>query len=158
MNIRKLFDQIQRRDAFKAFWAYPETKNLSMISDRLGYIKSAKELKNAIAQVCALVFEKNEEGSFLYTEAQNLLKFAENLIDKALVTASVTGTYIDHSGTKEEKDSNKFVLWENGVIDKLCQRYHESLIEFTKDLSVTEIQEHVRIVLFGGSTTTQISP
>ncbi|EHY66386.1 hypothetical protein NERG_02772 [Nematocida ausubeli] len=64
MNIRKLFDEIRSADLFNAFWEYPEEKNLSVLASRLPHIKSPKELRCAIAQICNYVFEENEEGSF----------------------------------------------------------------------------------------------
>lgn len=151
MNIRKLFEEIQSRDSFSMFWRYPAEKNLSILSERLSYIKSAKELKSAIAQICAAVFEENEEGSFLYTEAQNLLQFAETLIDKALATASVTGVYIDPCMGREDqqRDTNKVAVWEEAVTEKLCEKYKKTLVSFTEDLPVKEIQEHVNIILSG---------
>lgn len=148
MDIRRLFDDIRSRDVFNVFWGYPEEKNLSMVAERLSYIKSPKELRSALVQICSLVFEKNEEGSFRYNEAQNLLKYAESVIDRAVAQASITGAYLDMSNLKEEKDANKFVLWENAVTDKLCERYMHSLLEFTQELQVPEIQKHIGIVLW----------
>ncbi|KAI5188720.1 hypothetical protein NECID01_0333 [Nematocida sp. AWRm77] len=148
MNIQKLFEDIRSRDAFNAFWTYPKEKNLSMVSDRLSYVKSPKELRSAIAQICALVFESNEEGSFLHTEAQNLLKYSEDLIERAITHASVTGAYIDMSGTKEDKDTNKFILWENAVTHKLCERYMHSILEFAREIHVPEVQQHIAAILW----------
>ncbi|KAI5132329.1 uncharacterized protein NESG_01055 [Nematocida ausubeli] len=158
MNIRKLFDEIRSADLFNAFWEYPEEKNLSVLASRLPHIKSPKELRCAIAQICNYVFEENEEGSFLYTEAQNLLKHAEVSVERAAAMANVTSAYADIISIKEEKDKNKFVMWENAVINKLCQLYKESLISFCKDLSVYEIEEHIKIVLFGESQSVISSP
>lgn len=148
MNIRKLFEEIRGADLFNAFWTYPEEKNLSILANRISYIKSPRELRSAIAQICNQVFDENEEGSFQYIEAQNLLKQTESVIEKALATASVTGAHSDMA-QKEEKDTNKFIAWENAVIEKLCQRYKETLIDFTKNLRVYEVQKHIKIVLFG---------
>lgn len=148
MNIRKLFEEIRSADLFNAFWSYPEEKNLSILANRISYIKSPRELRSAIAQICNQVFEENEEGSFQYIEAQNLLKHTESVIERALATASITGAHFD-PGHKEEKDTNKFIAWENAVIEKLCERYKETLIEFTKNLRVYEVQQHIKIVLFG---------
>ncbi|OAG31321.1 hypothetical protein NEDG_01799 [Nematocida displodere] len=149
MNIRKLFEDIQRKDSFNAFWSYPEEKNLSTLSEKLSSIKSPKELRFLVAQICALVFERNEEGSFLYTEAQNLLKYAEATIDKAMATASIAGTYIDISHPSPTQDTDKFLTWETAVTTKLCERYRDSLTTFTAALDVHEVQEHVKMVLFG---------
>ncbi|KAI5128538.1 hypothetical protein NEPAR04_1258 [Nematocida parisii] len=149
MSIRKLFDDIRSADLFNAFWKYPEEKNLSVLASRLLHIKSAKELRSAVAQICNYVFEENEEGSFLYTEAQNLLKHAEAVVEKALAMASVTGSHSDIISIKEEKDKNKFVVWENAVVNKLCHLYKESLLAFCKDMPVYEIEEHIKIVLYG---------
>lgn len=152
MNIRKLFEDIRNKDTFNAFWTYPEEKNLSLLSDKLSNVKSVKELRLAISQICTAVFERNEEGSFLYTEAQNLLKYAEAAIDKAQATASISGICIENAQEREEKDANKFLLWEKAVIEKLCEKYRDSLLFFTKDLDVPEVQEHVRLVLWGNRT------
>ncbi|KAI5191920.1 hypothetical protein NEMIN01_1738 [Nematocida minor] len=157
MNIRKLFDEIRSADLFNAFWSYPEEKNLSILANRLSYIKSVRELRSAVAQICNQVFEENEEGSFQYIEAQNLLKHAESVVEKAIATASVSGGPSDIL-LKEEKDANKFVMWENAVIERLCQRYKESLISFTKDLLVHEVQKHIKIVLFGEPQSELSSP
>jgi len=148
MNIRKLFEDIKSRDSFDVFWKYPKEKNLSMISSRLGFIKTPKELRNAIAQVCGLVFEKNEEDTFLYAEAQNLLKYTESMIEKVIQSASVGGL-IDLSPVREEKEPNRFAAWEEAVIEKLCERYTESLLKFVEDIRVQDVEEHVRVVLFG---------
>ncbi|KAI5171411.1 hypothetical protein NEFER03_0770 [Nematocida sp. LUAm3] len=148
MNIQKLFEEVKQKDTFGVFWRYPEDKNLSILSERISYIKSAKELKYAVYQICSLVFEKNEEGSFLYTEAQNLLHFSEAVIDKAISAASVTGSYLDISSVREEKDTNKFVAWENSVIHKLCERYESSLLLFTRNIRLPEVKAHTEYVLY----------
>lgn len=148
MNIRKLFEEIRSTDLFNTFWGYPEEKNLSVLANRISYIKSPRELRSAVAQICNQVFEENEEGSFRYIEAQNLLKQTEAVVERALATASITGVYAE-GPQKEEKDTNKFIAWENAVIEKLCERYKETLISFTKNLRVFEVQQHIKIVLFG---------
>ncbi|KAI5181743.1 hypothetical protein NEOKW01_1907 [Nematocida sp. AWRm80] len=149
MNIQSLFENIKRKDSFNAFWKYPEEKNLSMLEEKLGHIKNALELKQAINQICRLVFDKNEEGSFLYTEAQNLLRYSEALITKAVALANLTGSYLDGSTSKEEPNPNAIVFWETSVIDKLCHHYKKSLLEFTSNIQATEVQQHVQLVLFG---------
>lgn len=149
MNIRKLFDEIRSVDLFNAFWSYPEEKNLSVLANKLSYIKSGRELRAAVAQICNQVFEEKEEGSFLYVEAQNLLKHAEKVIDKAVNQAGISGGYSDILVGKEDRDKNKFVMWENAVISKLCCLYKESLLNFTAELPVYEVREHVKLVLLG---------
>ncbi|KAH9387090.1 uncharacterized protein NEMAJ01_1986 [Nematocida major] len=149
MNIRKLFDKIRSADSFNAFWTYPEEKNLSVLEGKLSYIKSARELRSAVVQICSQAFEENDEGSFLYTEAQNLLRHTESVVEKAVSIINPSGAYAEAVSLKEEKEKNRFAMWEESVRNKLCQLYSESLLEFTKDVSAHEVQEHVKIVLFG---------
>lgn len=170
MVFREVMEGIRRMDAFNIFWRYPERRNLSKIYARLGAFRSLKDLRSEIRAMCSLVFESNEEGSFIYAEAANLQRYTEVLIEKALSG----GVYVDHldaappgrqslvyredgSGWASEPlsgdgmhagDLNKFASWESSVTDVLMMKYKGTLDRFTEGLNIDVIEEHKKVVLY----------
>lgn len=158
MLLREIMDEIRRQDAFQLFWTYPEERNLWKIYSKLGAYRTPRDIANAVRQVCALVFERNEEGTFLHTEAANLLRYTEKLIERISASAQhgLDGAHLLNAGHQDKDEGakrsgaelDKVVDWEHMVTDVLARKYGETLKQFADDLGIPEIDEHVRIILY----------
>jgi hypothetical protein len=145
MVLREMMEEIKGHDSFNVFWKYPEERNLWKIWSRLGVYRSPKEILRAVRQVCSLVFEENEEGSFLYSEAANLVSFVEGLAERLGGAGEMQGREVRDRGGEIER----LIEWDNAVTDVVVRRYSETLSLFTEGMGVPEIEAHKEGVLYG---------